>query len=1298
MIGATPVPRVVCFCGAFALLVGVGPTLAGVWPSDLRLDTDPAGQNSSCLPQLAGTNTEDGHLYAVWQDYRGPRWQIYFRGSSDWGRTWPLPDVPISQWGNAERPQIVADPAGNVYVAWLAFENGEERICFNRSPNAGATWLASEITLNAHRASVAEPTICCDARGHVYVAWAEYDGQTEQVFFNASADAGSTWLAAPIRINTNPPGESWSETPQLACDDDGDVYLAYVDDGRTGGGYRHVYFRRSQNHGVTWDPTEIRLDTGLDGAGWLDLVAGPTGEVHVAWAVNNASLWSNGSADSGATWLAAPVQVNGAGGTQAGLIDLHFGGAGALYATYMDNRSGTIDVYANVSTDGGISWSRESVIATGVPDLFNIMYPQITSDGGHAYVVWMDPRNGYFDIYIRETPDAGLTWVPEEKVNTSPDGIARSAYPRILAANGQAAVIWDDRRAGEGAPDTYFNVYTSLYGNGLQPAPLPARWRTDAKSISPPALVGGLAIGLLITAVAGLMRHRWLAMLLAAALVGAGAAQAQVLENDLVRFDFHENGTQLDLTSITNKRIGLPIDLQPGSGRWDIVLRDRTAYDNTLTISSDGSGATTLSLESVVGSPTEWSAHWAGTAAFLGTTIGFDVYTHWTLNPTAPMADTTIRVAFTPPPGEVPFYMSHILYPHLHVPQIDATDQLLAPVLCGYLHENPITNGPVWSVLSIDFEWSALSVPLLAYYGTTTGRCLYFTDNDPSYWWKVLCVQDNPDENRLEFCMRHVPDDVFTNLDFTTPYGARIGALQGDWVDVAETYRAFLATGCDWYKGPVGAPSNPMPEPVKRLVAHAQYGTNYPGDSLDIMARDIMRLTRVFGEGVYTRWYGCHWPDEFSAFYNRGYLPGRPTFAAAIRESEKQFHQISAPYIQGTAAYDYSVDPDFTGDPTQMNLDIHASAVIFEDGTRWAPLGISGLNAMMCNGGTPWDEIFVQNIVDITDFTSMHGAYLDYFGSFICYSQTHGHRPGGGTYPYDGRIEQLQVLKDRLAYLPNPPAYFGLCMETVHGRYSEEIPLMFTNPLHVKDADEDTPRTVVPFFRLVHDNVKISRVMGTASASLDPGYSSWAVANNVLTFGQIIGIGSTVQEAIPTFHYRPLVPYYRFMTKICQFLRDRDFFRWHNGTMARLPAFTVTNAAGFPGEPGPPAGNMPLFIEEVLTPGMFRGLDGTLAFVVANPWVGADQRDFEFTATFRPGDYADFGSTYTVVKVNDNGIATFLGTFTGDHTIEDTVNTGEIVYWIFDGRDGNGEGAPGVDQGFDARGKKPTTSADSSRP
>ena len=131
----------------------------------------------------------------------------------------------------------------------------------------------------------------------------------------------------------------------------------------------------------------------------------------------------------------------------------------------------------------------------------------------------------------------------------------------------------------------------------------------------------------------------------------------------------------------------------------------------------------------------------------------------------------------------------------------------------------------------------------------------------------------------------------------------------------------------------------------------------------------------MFGSGVYDMWYGGYYPDLFDALYFEGYLPGRPSFSAAIREAQKQGRHIAAAYVQGSAGVDYTRVTPPVANPTQLQLDIKASAAIQEDGSENV-LNYNPQRPMiqMCNGAAAWSQIFVDNIVSIVDHTSARAA------------------------------------------------------------------------------------------------------------------------------------------------------------------------------------------------------------------------------------------------------------------------------------------------------------------------------------
>ena len=98
---------------------------AAFQPVDILVDT--GAVLDVTVPNQQICSTSNGHVYAVWYDYRnGPYSDIYFNYSSDYGLTWQPADKRIDTTGAldilSKNPQISCTENGNVYVVWE--ENG----------------------------------------------------------------------------------------------------------------------------------------------------------------------------------------------------------------------------------------------------------------------------------------------------------------------------------------------------------------------------------------------------------------------------------------------------------------------------------------------------------------------------------------------------------------------------------------------------------------------------------------------------------------------------------------------------------------------------------------------------------------------------------------------------------------------------------------------------------------------------------------------------------------------------------------------------------------------------------------------------------------------------------------------------------------------------------------------------------------------------------------------------------------------------------------------------------------------
>jgi hypothetical protein len=123
-------------------------------------------------------------------------------------------------------------------------------------------------------------------------------------------------------------------------------------------------------------------------------------------------------------------------------------GAGGAIVTWQDNRSGNLDIYTQrVNFAGDIQWMANGVAlctATGSQG-----YPTIVSDGaGGAIVTWIDNRNGNYDIYAQRVHTVGIPqWAANGVAICTAAG--NQGSPQIISDGaGGAIVTWADYRSG----------------------------------------------------------------------------------------------------------------------------------------------------------------------------------------------------------------------------------------------------------------------------------------------------------------------------------------------------------------------------------------------------------------------------------------------------------------------------------------------------------------------------------------------------------------------------------------------------------------------------------------------------------------------------------------------------------------------------------------------------------------------------------------------------------------------------------------------------------------------------------
>jgi hypothetical protein len=168
----------------------------------------------------------------------------------------------LSEAGSADDyPSLAVAPGGARWVAWLAYENGADRVVARGG---------GKIHELAGRGDHHTPSLAADGKGKIWAVWPANDGGTFHLY--ARAFDGASW-SAPEKLTSQGGSNIW---PRLASDGKGRLALVWQ-------GFRD---NRSVILGRLWDGSKWSAEARLsDGSGnsWTPSVAYGGGKPWVTW-------------------------------------------------------------------------------------------------------------------------------------------------------------------------------------------------------------------------------------------------------------------------------------------------------------------------------------------------------------------------------------------------------------------------------------------------------------------------------------------------------------------------------------------------------------------------------------------------------------------------------------------------------------------------------------------------------------------------------------------------------------------------------------------------------------------------------------------------------------------------------------------------------------------------------------------------------------------------------------------------------------------------------------------------------
>lgn len=245
------------------------------WSGQVNLDTlqgDFAGHTS------LASDLKNG-VYVLFANQTGPTMynlDNYFIGSTNGGKTWGttkrLTNSQAALWGS-----IAGDTLGRVHICYPDGRTGARQLYYRRSTDMGKTF-EPEVILTTGSSNKFNPSIYTDRGDRIYIVWQDNRDGNYEVYYIRSTDGGTTW-GSETRL-TNDPNDS--QEANITCDLSNGVYIVW-NDNRAGYG---VYFKESTDGGNTWSSDTCLTNGAVPDPDQFfpNIACSESGEyLHVAW-------------------------------------------------------------------------------------------------------------------------------------------------------------------------------------------------------------------------------------------------------------------------------------------------------------------------------------------------------------------------------------------------------------------------------------------------------------------------------------------------------------------------------------------------------------------------------------------------------------------------------------------------------------------------------------------------------------------------------------------------------------------------------------------------------------------------------------------------------------------------------------------------------------------------------------------------------------------------------------------------------------------------------------------------------
>jgi len=420
------------------------------WSANFRVNDDPVGYFNQYAPDVSGDSS--GGFVVAWMDGRGGGgsldWNVFCQhynslGQQIGGNVQVTTDTSC-QW----EPDVSCGAGGEFVVTWDDGRNGNWDV-YGQRYDAEGDPVGQNFRVNDDGGSADQlgSGVAVNKYGEFVVVWT--DGRSgEGDVYARRYDAGGTAQGPSFRLSDVSTGAQLN--PAIEARPDGGYWVAWAD---ARSGNPDIYCRRLDRSGNKVG-ADFRINDdqgsalqrcsaiGMDARGYIGVAweDGRNGEYDIYRCV----------ADAAGNLLGANLRLNddGPGGADqfyAGMA----GGNGRFLAAWTDQRAGSdsLDIYAQYMDGSGVPVGSNFLVNSDGSDASQ-WYPYVAMDSSNnAVILWMDTRNGPYQMYLRRYDSNGNPVGPEFVVQDT----TGAGYYGSVAMNrgGRFVAAWMDYRSGQ---------------------------------------------------------------------------------------------------------------------------------------------------------------------------------------------------------------------------------------------------------------------------------------------------------------------------------------------------------------------------------------------------------------------------------------------------------------------------------------------------------------------------------------------------------------------------------------------------------------------------------------------------------------------------------------------------------------------------------------------------------------------------------------------------------------------------------------------------------------------------------